>query len=86
MDKIQKEEFDSFDDFEQIEIKRTMNAIEKITSSSESFKKAVIIYGDVVEGDYSQLSVGMLKAYKKYGTLNNDELKEIDDWIKTKGE
>lgn len=78
MNKIQKEEFDSLDEFEQIEIKRMIKF--------ETFESAIISYVNGVEGDYSQLSASMLKLYKKYGNLKNNELKRVNIWIVKKGE
>lgn len=84
MNETQKEEFDSFDDFEQREIKMAIKIIGKKIPESKSFKTAVVFYANGAEGDYSQLSVGMLKAYRKYGKFKKGELKELDAWIRTK--
>lgn len=75
-------EFDSFDEFEQRRIKNIISGIKKSSSfSGNPFEKAITIYVDELEGDYSQLSLGMLKAYRKYGKLSDDELKEVNGWI-----
>ncbi|MEO9320398.1 MAG: hypothetical protein ABI361_06970 [Nitrososphaera sp.] len=53
------------------------------------YEKAIETISESVEGDYSQLSIGMLHAYKRMleqeDRLSNEE-NEINIWIKTKSE
>jgi hypothetical protein len=55
----EKKEFSKFDTFEQY-------AIADYLGRGMPYKEAVVTYGNSVEGDFTQLSKTLLKAYKKY--------------------